>query len=361
MVGRLLTALDSEIRSSKSQIARQCLLAERAGVLARLGELAEARKQLEQLRKANVGYDAALTCRILLGEGLLDHFSYDLASARDRFRRAYAISSAVGDTRLKALAAAWLSVNELQFDNIAAAAEKAAEALRDALPTDHGALARANLVIADLLNCGGATADAAKHYRVARQHAVDEGDLSMQSLVLYNFAAFRVHQLSLDVIQGHATSDQASIVELDVSSIGNLDHGIGNKSLTRMVPLLHGQVLGLQGKWSLAIERFGDHIENALNEGLQREVAKALTCRALCYRGEGHVDKMLSDIQSALEHLSHCSDMDDLAIVHHRISVAYSESKVAAADEHRAAFQRCLSAFRERQSADLALVRRHLL
>ncbi len=360
MVGRLLSNIDKEIRSTSSQLRRQCLLADRAGVLTRLGEFAEAKSQLDQLRLANTGYDASLTSRILLGEGLLCHFAYDIAGARDKFRRAHAISTAVGDKQLKALAAAWLSVNELHFDNIAAAAEKAAEAIQDALPTDHAALARSHLVIADLLNYCGVADEAKRHYDVARQHAVEEGDLSMQSLVLYNYATFRVHRLALQAIAGPIDAEQASLAEMNVASIGTLDHGIGNRSFARLVPLQHGQVLAMQGKWEAALQKFGENIEYAHKESLAREALKALAARVLCHKNLKNDQEMQADLDLARERISDCTDLDDLAIVHHRLHLATADVRPAEADMHRGTYERCVSAFRERQDADLRLIRLRL-
>jgi hypothetical protein len=77
-----------------------------------------------------------------------------------------------------------------------AAALHAAEAIQHAPNNGALALSRAHLVLANCLYGFGAEALASKHYFKARQFAVEARDISMQSAILYNAAAFHLSRLS---------------------------------------------------------------------------------------------------------------------------------------------------------------------
>src|SRR4051812_44427738 len=110
MKSRLLNRLDAAIAAAGHTVKADCLRAERACLLARQGALDEARAVLSSLHMqyATQGH-ATMSAWLCIGEGLLDYFGDMNRAAHDKMRRAYALSAAVRDPAVHAVAAAWLA------------------------------------------------------------------------------------------------------------------------------------------------------------------------------------------------------------------------------------------------------------
>ncbi|HNG82635.1 MAG TPA: hypothetical protein PLW24_24400, partial [Burkholderiaceae bacterium] len=141
---RLLRTLDDAIQQGR--IARELpfLRAERSVVLARLGELDQARCEVAALRTLpQTSANGVLNAWLWLAEGLIDlHESYS-DRARDRVHRALALARSVRAPRIQALAAAWLAHLDFRAQDDAAAVEHARLALQLAASDHHSARSRA--------------------------------------------------------------------------------------------------------------------------------------------------------------------------------------------------------------------------
>ena len=107
---RLLLRLEAGIVNAKSVVEADCLRAERAAYLARLGRFEEVRAELDALRAR---YDCRPNVKISvwlnLVEGLTIHSREMGQAARDKVLRAHALSGAAGLLQMRALSAGWLA------------------------------------------------------------------------------------------------------------------------------------------------------------------------------------------------------------------------------------------------------------
>jgi len=108
---RLMAKLDAAIAAAANPIEAKCLRAERAGLLARQGQLEAARTQIDELN-AQLAWQPNLPLRawLALADGLHVHYSALDRGAQTSIEQAYMLAQATESlTRLHALAAAWLA------------------------------------------------------------------------------------------------------------------------------------------------------------------------------------------------------------------------------------------------------------
>ncbi len=146
MNSRLLARLDAAIAAAQHPLRADCLRAERAGFLARHGQVDEARKVLSSLHMQYAAHpNAVMSAWLSWGEGLLGYYGDMGNAAHDRMRRAYALSGAARDMGLHALCAAWLAQMDYVQDDFDAMARHVSEALKLSAPADHATRSRAGL------------------------------------------------------------------------------------------------------------------------------------------------------------------------------------------------------------------------
>lgn len=359
MTQSLLSRLESLSRTATSEDERLSVRAQWAGAMARLGQIDAARAEIAHLRQANKSYSPRPTTWILLAEGLADHFESLSIDALDKFKRAYAIGQAIGDIELWTFAAAWMSAGEFLVGAYAQAVAHAVEAINRAPASGSVTLSRAHLVLANVLYTVGSIEEAGAQYAEARRHAVEAHDISMQSAVLYNVAAFRIARISLEDSLGDPVAiDDVRAAELELNSIANLDIGLGVNSLNAMVPITRAQLLLVQQQWEAANLFYSQAIPEAATYGQLRWEPRFLAeqSHAKAMLGEG--DRALQLVREALQALSARVDHDDAAACHGRASLALAAigmhdeaaSHARLAREHEAKF----SAWRQEQNAGVA-------
>jgi hypothetical protein len=272
----------------------------------------------------NSGYAPELTAWILLAEGMAHHFESLSTAALDRFKRAYGLAVAIGNSEIRSMAAAWIGAGEFLVADYDAAARRALEAIQHASDRVPLAKARAHLVLATCLDGAAAQELASAHYTKARQFAVEARDISMQSVVLYNVAAFRVSRLSVDDAFGDPVEAELGIAQLEVSSIGNLDGGLGLGSLKAMVPLLRAQLHLIGRRWAEANALYDEFTAEAATHGLARHAPRYLAERAQCQAMLGQHAEARHLVQEAIGRLVGRVDADDRAACHARLSLCLS-------------------------------------
>src|SRR5205085_11523468 len=115
----LLARLDAALARARQPVEVACLRAERAGFLARLGRFDEARAVLGSLHaQFDPRPHAAVSAWLCLVEGWMLHFGNFGAGARDKMKRAQALSAAAGLQPLQALSSAWLAHMDYLADDI---------------------------------------------------------------------------------------------------------------------------------------------------------------------------------------------------------------------------------------------------
>jgi ATP/maltotriose-dependent transcriptional regulator MalT len=190
-MSRLLERLDAQIAQAEEVFERECLKSRRAAVLARHGQFSEARFALQGLRSQSQRLrNPVLSAWVAFVDGLIEHCESLSPTARAKFKRAYDLASTAGDDDLHSLCAAWLAMADFNASDVDATVAHAREALRIAPAASHAARARAALVVASAWRVAGNDDRAIPWYKVARQHAATEGDVSLVSVLLHNMAAF---------------------------------------------------------------------------------------------------------------------------------------------------------------------------
>ena len=93
MASQLLASIDARIAAAQDPLDAVCLRAERAGLLARQGDLDEARAELAALHRLHERERHPLVSAWLhLADGLVLHFTNQSAAARDRMLRSLALA-----------------------------------------------------------------------------------------------------------------------------------------------------------------------------------------------------------------------------------------------------------------------------
>jgi hypothetical protein len=330
MTNDVLRRLEALARSADTEASRLAYRAQWACAAARFGQIGAARSEISILRSQNATYAPQLTAWIFLAEGLADHFESLSATALDRFKRAYGLAVAFGDPEIRSLAAAWMGASEFLLAEYEAASLHASEAIQHAPEGSSSALARAHLVLANCLNGVGDQRLASSHYAHARSHAVKARDISMQSAILYNIAAFHVSQISIDDAFGEPFGDEVKTAKLEVNSISNLDSGLGLESLSAMVPLLRAQIFLIEEKWAEAEDLYRKFTEEAATHGQARLAPRYMAERAHCLAMLDRRDDPMQLVSAAIEQLVGRVDPDDRAACHARLALCLASLGAAA-------------------------------
>ena len=349
MASELLSRLESLASSAPTEAAALTYRAQWAGAAARLGKLNEARSVIAELRSRNSAYSPELTAWIFLAEGMTHHFESLSSSAMDRFKRAYGLAVAFGNAEIRSMAAAWMGASEFLVAEYESAARHALEAMQHASEHMPLAQARAHLVLATCFDGAAAVELASAHYARARQFAIEARDISMQSIVLYNVAAFHVSRLSVDDAFGDPVAEELGVAQLEVSSIGNLDSGLGLGSLKAMVPLLRAQLYVIGKQWSEAEALYDQFTTEAATHGLARHAPRYLAERAQCQAMLGRRDDALCLVDEAVDQLVGRIDPDDGAACHARLSLCLSSLGDSRSEQHLEAGVRCRAELRDFQ------------
>jgi len=335
MSHELIARIEALAASANTEAERWLHRAQLACVLARLGHIVSAREEIAALRGRNAAYDPRLTAWIFLAEGLSHHYESLSTEAADRFKRAYGVGLAIDDNEIRSLAAAWLAASEFLMASYETSAMHAVEAIRSAPQSASLAISRAHLVLANCLCLVEDSVHAAKHYKDARSFAIEARDISMQSSILYNVAAFRIARLSLIDAFGESIDSELPLASLELDSISNLDSGLGIDSLRAMVPLLRAQLHLIKKRWVDANALYVRSISEAANHGQLRETPRFLAEQAHCLAMMGENDKALAAAAMARERVTGRTDLDDLAACYARLALCFDalgDTKSAAAE-----------------------------
>ena len=350
---KTLQNLDALIQAARSEQEKRILLVKKACALVRFSYIEEATVILKDARSKAGPYDPRLSAWTMFCEGLMEHFGTLADRASRDFKRAYAVSVAAGDMELAAIASAWVAHAEFCAGNLAAVPGPLVQAFSLGDGTNDAARARACLVVADMYNCAGDPKTARAWYKRARDAAVNDGDIAMQSVVMYNDTAFRVSNAVFDDCRGAVDPHAVMLASTAVDSIGNLDLGLGRRHLTSMTPLLRAEVRSLQRKWDEAIGLFDAYLCDRSVEAQRRLMPKFEVQRAYCLAMTGDHRLAVQQARDAVEQAGACTEFDDLYVLHCRAATVFEHASMREESEvQRQSAERCLGALMAYQ-ADL--------
>lgn len=353
MLPRLVLRLDEAIASESRPLERECLKAERAGVLARLGRMPEARFALSGLRsQAQRLKSPRLQAWIWLVDGLISHFESVDGGSRAKFERALALAEAAVCPPLEALASSWLSAWAFNAMDLPGMSRHLARALQLAAPDHHAVQARVGLVLADAFRFAGDEALSRQWYQFSRRHAGDEGDTSMMSFLLYNMAAMRAARIGLEDALGQANADEVRQAQLEVQSTLNYDQGTGAAALAATLQMVKAQLAMVRGEHAEALALYDLNRAAAVEQGSGRRDGRFLAERAWCEMRLGRVDAARREARLAEAALSDRTDADDRVAAHARLATLLGElGDTAAKGRHQQALARAQQDHAESQRA----------
>ena len=345
---KTLERLDAAIQSCRSEKEKRILLVKKACALVRFSLIEQGSSILQDVRSKSDDYDPRLKAWVMFCEGLMEHFASLAERAKSGFKRAYAVSVATGDIELAAISSAWLAVSEFNAGNLAAVPSALVQSFTYADRNNSAARARACLVVADMYNCAGDIASARAWYQRARNAAVDDGDIAMQSVGMYNDATYRVWNVVLSDCRRHVDAHQLMLASIAVDSVGNLDLGLGVRRLTSMVPLLRAEVRTVEKKWDEAIGLFEAYLsDRSVEVHNRRLIPKFQAQMAYCLAMAGEQNLAVKEMRKTLEEAATCTeDFDDLFVIHSRAASVFERASMEAERiSHQAAAERSLDAF----------------
>jgi tetratricopeptide (TPR) repeat protein len=314
---RLLSSLDDSIRRARIPREVPFLRAERALLYARLGECDSARREVVALRALPaVQSSPVLNAWLWLTEGLADYYENVGHRAHDRVNRALALAVSLKAVRVQALAAAWLAHMAFRAHDHAATAVHVATALRLAAADHHAARSRACLVTAGAYHYAGREDLAQPWYQQARSHAMQEGDGSALSSVMYNMAALRVMEVRLTERFGTADALKAKRAKLGTESSQMLDETVRTRALSHYQPMQRALILVAHHDYGAALELYDAHLALALAEGLSCTECLFEADRARCLLELGRGVEALAAARQADTAFMSATEPEEQAIAH---------------------------------------------
>ena len=320
---RLLERLDALIAHDPESLDADCARAERACYLARQGQHQQAAQALDALRRRFENRThPAISTWLSLADGLMSHFTDMGATARDKMRRAHALSAAGRLMPLHALSAAWLAhMDDTRMDTNSMV-RHLSEALHLAQPDHHAARSRANLVAAQALHMAGRLDLAMPWYQRARTHANAEGDDATISAVMFNMASIRATNLRQVALTGEGNAMDGIYALMSTEATESFDARTGGVSAMPLLPLLRAQILALQGEPAQALAVYEAHLEAA--QGMSRMHCANLADQAWCRSQVGQFEAAKADALAAEASLGSDTQIDDRAATHSRCAQVFA-------------------------------------
>jgi tetratricopeptide (TPR) repeat protein len=359
---RLLLRLEAEIAAAKTQLDADCKRAERAAYLARLGRFDETKSDLEELQdRYSNAPNARMSSWLNLVSGVVGHCTSMNPNARDKFLRAYALSSAAKLTDLQARSAAWLAHLDYLNLKIDSMARHVCESLQLAAEDDHSTRSRASLVLAQAYHLAGKLDAALPWYHQAHLHATAEGDELTISALMHNKISLYAQDLRIGGWLREEAVEDPGYALLGAESVASFDLLIGSKSLTSLVPILRAQVHTARGEYESALVLYNKHMEQAIHEGLERLQADLIADRAWCCIQCGQEQEGRADAIRAEAYIDPDGQFDDRIMAYGRLGqIASAIGDEACADRNKQLALMALAGHRELQNNILKLLSENL-
>ncbi len=361
---RRLEALDRALLLPASPREQQLLHAQRALLLARLGDSVASRRDIASLKAdPRVVVDPELAAWAWLAEGVCDYYdNLSLRESLDRVQRACAMAAAAAAPLVQALAAAWRAHLELQLETrsaVGAAADLspsgewrrwAVEAFSLADERNHAARSRAALVMAWATHLAAGESRARPWYAVARRHAALEGDGATMSALMHNLAALQVLRLRLEAIQGLPDPGVARRALLATESSGALDESLRSRLMRAHLHLLRAQAFVMLGRYEEALALYDRHLDEGRREGLRGLEPLFQADRARCLQALGQTEAAAMAYRAAeqlLNALPAGLPIEEECLVRFELARGCQiQSDVAGQEGHEHALRRALARLR---------------
>lgn len=352
----LIGRLDAAIADCRDAAARECLKAERAAALARMGAMDEARFVLTGLKTQQGRLRSPrLACWIAFVEGMLDRFSGGLDLAQQCFERVVAAAREHDDREMQALALAWLASIAANRRDLVALLACTGQAFALSAHEAHGVRARLALTLAAEWHYAGDEAHAQRWFQTAREHANGYGETTLISIGLFNRTVERCAALALEDAFGAVDPVLARQLLLQAESTANLDVGLGASSLPGYIPRLRAELLSVLGESQVALELYDAHAAPPVDGGHNHLQARREADRAWCLWRCGREAEALTVAARAQSMLGTLGDADELAFAHARLArLLAADGQEQASAAHQRSADTALQQFRQLQAQSKA-------
>lgn len=353
---RLQQRLETEIIRARDPVACAMLRAERACLLARLGDMDGAAAEREALAVEAQRHPApGLAIWLKLLDGTLGYYRGADTSHRTAFSQAMELAHRARLRPLIALSAIWLAQMAFVDDEIEPMVRLLSQALQESTPQQHGVRARVAMLIALNYHYAFRVDLAQPWYQRAQQHASAEGDVQTLSALMYTRAWTSGNQCRMASIFGTPMPESSSTIRQAVMSAQSSEHfdrRTGAQALQQLTPLLEAQLLTTQGRWAEADALFSRHLDAEPGlDGVQRYLALLLGDWAWCRLQLGDVEgaRRHAD-RSAAALAAHDCAQDDRTVALGRLARLHAAfGDEALAQQHEAEAQQELARFGENQ------------
>lgn len=325
MESRYLSNLSAAISCSGGSSDGDCLRAERAAYLARRGDSTTAESELSALRLSGLHIrSAAISSWINFAEGMQFHCNGMDRAASEKWQRSRAIADSGGLKYLSSLVSSWFFFLNYTCASIPLMKEDLQRCLILRAELNDQAKSRLALTIAQCFHVYGDVQSAKRWYTLSRLRALAYGDDVMLSALMHNMAWIRVSNARNEVLRGLTLSDSRELIYLGAETTVAYEGLVGISSFGTMTPLLQAQVQMLNGQYSSAEDIITRNMDMVANSGIGRVRAGLLADRAYCRALVGNGDAALVDVNAALSLARDDVHIDDLAVLHSRVSLTYT-------------------------------------
>lgn len=245
--------LSVNIASAADPIQRNCLRAELAAYVARLGKYERAKGIIAELRADAQWSSVRLIALIMFAEAITQLQDEFASEALDRLRRAFAIAKAANLQDLASTIAAWLAHFEYNAGSFGAAATWVQQCRDRAVSMSDSGRARLFLTFADATRHVGNFAESDRWYSASRRLAVGLGDEAFLAACMYNRAAYGIARARLDCLSSGIAPDLARRLMLEIESAANYAAATGNLSAKYLQQMWRARLLMILGKHAEAL------------------------------------------------------------------------------------------------------------
>lgn len=306
-----------------TQLAEQCLLrADKAGFLARFGDLENARQEVKEVKTINLTLrNGRVSVAIGIADGLCKYYGGSDKEAYESLKRARVLSLALGQRDLVAKAACWLAFLEYGSQSFERMFHFMIESVENNTePEDPSTSARLALLVAQTLHLGNRFDLAFCWYRAAHGYASNALDGATISALMHNMASIWTTNTRNEVLGGIKTKDTGRTALAGAISTLNLDSLLGATSFDYFTPLVLAQLHSLEGKWAEAVRLYQDRIDNVELHAAKGWQAWMLSDLGWCLLKSGQTHEAKSYIDEAKKAVRGDQHPDDQAATYTRLA-----------------------------------------
>jgi hypothetical protein len=258
-MSQLLAKLKKELSNAVDPVDRAELQARIACNLARNGTFGEAEVIVRELRSGfGDGRSGRVTIWIMLAEGLIHWYSEMSPKGLDRIVRAQLLSSAMKYGTGIAVSSAWKAHIEFELSNFEAMFRSIQLSMQHASTTDHDAMTRVAVVMANASALAGDGDGAKIWFMKGREHALKDGDLASIDALQFNRAALALSWIRAETFLGNVDLQAIRRVRMELDSSRNLNAMTGIAALDNHLRMCQARLLILEENFDQAIADLTD-------------------------------------------------------------------------------------------------------